>query len=283
MKKITALGLTFVLIFAFAACGKKDGKSDLPSRNFNQQEIVNTELVTNENGEAVTDSSGEAVTVTEIHTELITEPESLSANPEEWTDEEIVAFYKSAAIKTHSKTSSVQTMTLSEMVVNNGDGTLGKAVDMAMPFITDALEKNSKEFEGITGGFNNLTLSDTQSVKAYKSGKYTVIEMTMKEQTDGVHGDTYSGTVGHAISVVGDLSVVQAEFPMFEIDFENADMKLHYSNPTLKVKINEDGIIEKGTWSYTVDIDVKNLKIEFITVKEAYGSVDYVITVGGGF
>lgn len=283
MKKLIALVSAFVLIFAFAACGKKDDKSDLPSRNFNQQEIVNTELVTDKNGEAVTDSSGEAVTVTEIHTELITEPQSLSANPEEWTDEEIVAFYKSAALKTHSKTSSVQTMTLSEMVVNNGDGTLGKAVDMAMPFITDALEKNSKEFDGITGGFNNLTLNDTQSVKAYKSGKYTVIEMRMKEQTDGVHGDTYSGTVGHAISVVGDLSVVQAEFPMFEIDFENADMKLHYSNPTLKVKINEDGIIEKGTWSYTVDIDVKNLKIEFITVKEAYGSVDYVITVGGGF
>lgn len=283
MKKFVAIATVFALIFAFAACSKKDDKSNQPSRNLNQQEIVVHETVTDESGEMVTDSSGEAVTVTEIHTELITEPQSLAANPEEWSDEEIVAYYKSAALKSHSRTTSTQTMTLSEMVVNNGDGTLGKAVDMAMPIITDALEKNSTEFEGITGGFNNLTVDDTQSVKAYKSGNYTIIEMTLKEQTDGVHGDMYSGTVGHAISVVGDLSVVQEEFPMFEIDFENADMKLHYVNPTLKVKINEDGIIEKGTWSYTVDIDVENLKIEFVTVDTAYGSVDYVIKVGGGF
>ena len=141
----------------------------------------------------------------------------------------------------------------------------------------------STEFEGITGGFNNLSLSDTESVKAYKSGEYTVIEMTLKEQTDGVHGDMYSGTVGHGISVVGDLAVVQQEFPMFEIDFENAEMELHYTDPTIKVKINEDGIIEKGTWSYTVNIDVENLDIEFITVDTAHGSVDYVIKVGGGF
>lgn len=283
MKKFIAITTVFALIFAFAACGKKDDKSDLTTRNVNQQEIVVHETVTDKSGEMVTDNSGEAVTVTEIHTEFITEPQSLSANPEEWTDEEIIAYYKSSALKSNSRTTSTQTMSLTEMVVNNGDGTLAKAVEFAKPFMIDALEKNSTEFEGITGGFNNLTLSDTESVKAYKSGKYTVIEMTLKEQTDGVHGDMYSGTVGHAISVVGDLSVVQEELPMFDIYFDNADMKLHYVNPTLKVKINEDGIIEKGTWSYTVNISVKNLKVEFITVDSGYGSVDYVIKVGGGF
>ena len=283
MKKYIALATVFALIFAFAACSKKNDKVTQPSRNLNLQEVVVNETVTDANGELVTDNSGEAVTVTEIHTEIITEPQSLSNNPEDWSDEEIIAYYKSSALKTHDKTTSTQTMTLDEMVVNEGDGTLAKAVDFVMPFITDALEKNSTEFEGITGGFNNLSLSDTESVKAYKSGEYTVIEMTLKEQTDGVHGDMYSGTVGHGISVVGDLAVVQQEFPMFEIDFENAEMELHYTDPTLKVKINEDGIIEKGTWSYTVNIYVENLDIEFITVDTAHGSVDYVIKVGGGF
>lgn len=282
MKKIIALISVLALAISLVACNKK-GETPETTRNFNQQEIVSAELVTDENGEAVTDNSGEAVTVTEIYTELITEPSSLSTNPEEWSTEEIVAFYKSAAVKSFDKTKSTQTMVLNEMIVNDGDGTLAKAVELAMPFISDALEKNSKEFDGITGGFNNLVVSDVQSAKAYKSGKYTVVEMRMKEQTDGVHGDMYSGTVGHAISVVGDLSVVQDEFPMFEIDFENSDFKLRYINPVLKVKINKDGIIEKGTWSYTVEIDVRNLKIEFITVDHGYGKVDYDITVGGGF
>ena len=70
---------------------------------------------------------------------------------------------------------------------------------------------------------------------------------------------------------------------MFDIDFENADFSMRYTNPVLKVKINEDGIIEKGTWSYTVEINIKNLKVEFITVDTGYGKVDYEITVGGGF
>lgn len=282
MKKIIALATVFALIFTFAAC-KKDDKKEQPSRNMAQQEVVVHENVTDASGEIVTDAHGEAVTVTEIHTELITEPQSLSANPEEWTIEEIVAYYKSSALKSHETAKSTQTMTLTEMVVNNGDGTLAKAVEFATPFMTDALENNSTEFDGITGGFNNLVVSDVQSARAYKSGNYTVIEMTMKEQTDGLHGDTYSGTVGHAISVVGDISVVQEELPMFDIGFEDAEFSMHYTNPVLKVKINEDGIIEKGTWSYTVEINIKNLKVEFITVDTGYGKVDYEITVGGGF
>ena len=73
------------------------------------------------------------------------------------------------------------------------------------------------------------------------------------------------------------------------LDFENADIKLHYKEPTLKVKINKDGIIEKGTWSYTIKIDVANLHVAAVRlpieamVESAYGSVGYVITVGGGF
>ena len=282
MKKTIALITVFVLLFSFAAC-KKDDNTKTTTRNMQQQEIVVHETVTDENGELVTDSHGETVTVTEIHTELITEPQSLSGNPEEWTIDEIVAYYKSSALKSHGTAKSTQTMTLTEMVVNNGDGTLAKAVEFVTPFMTNALENNSTEIDGITGGFNNLVASDVKSARAYKSGNYTVIEMTMKEQTDGLHGDTYSGTVGHAISVVGDISVVQEELPMFDIDFDNADFSMHYMNPILKVKINEDGIIEKGTWSYTVEIDLKNLKVEFVTVDTGYGKVDYVITVGGGF
>lgn len=285
MKKLIALIMVFSLLFAFASC--KDSR----------EEPQNTpEVVTDSAVETVTNNSGEVVTMTANSTEVsvsagetttgattvVTESTAALSDPSTWTDEEIVAFYKNAAINSKSK-KSIQKMTLEEMVVNDGDGVLGNFIEWITPIFIKALEDNSTEFDGITGGYEKLVLSDTTSVKAYKSGEYTVVEMTMKEQTDGIHGDPFSGTVGHAISVVGDISSVQEALPKLDVDFENADIKLRYTNPTLKVKINKDGIIEKGTWSYDVDVTVKNLRIEFITVESGYGTVGYLITTGGGF
>lgn len=292
MKKLLAILMVFSMLFAFASC--KDNTED-PAKT--------PEIVTDQNGETVTDEYGETVTKAagdentdasseEISSSQSSTEESTAAltDPSTWTKEEIVAFYKNAAAKSKN-VKSTQTMTMSEMVVNDGDGLLGTMLEWATPILKSILAENSTEFDGITGGYKNLVASDVASAKAYKSGEYTVVEMTMVEQTDGVHGDTYSGTVGHAISVVGDVSVNvgNALADYFVIDFENSDLTLKYSNPTLKVKINKNGIIEKGTWSYTVDVDLKNLKIAGanvpleVNVKSGYGSVDYNITVGGGF
>lgn len=295
MKKLTAILTAFIMLFALASC----------TDNNSGEENKQTEVVTDNKGEAVTNSSGETVTkIIEETTlpdstaaesttvpETTVPPVSLSSdNPAEWTTEEIVEFYKTAAINSKGKAKSTEYKNLEEMVVNNGDGVLGTFVEWATPFLVKALEDSQVEFDGITGGYENLAVSDVQSAKAYKSGAYTVVEMKMKEQTDGLHGDRYSGTVGHAISVVGDISSVEeALAEWFEIDFENCKIALRYTEPTLKVKINNDGVIEKGTWSYTIKIDVSNLKIAAVrlpievVVDSAYGTVGYVITVGGGF
>ncbi len=286
MKKTVAILLVFTLAFAFAACGKK---GDAPAvtqatrGDLNMQEVVITEALTDAQGEVVTQQGGEAVIVTEIHTEPITEPESLAADPEQWSKEEIIAFYKSSAIKSHPDATSTQTMELDHMIVNNGDGALGFFVKMADPIIKKALAKNSTSYGGITGGFNNLAVEDAASLKAYKSGEYTVIEMQMKEQTDGTYGSPFDGSVGHAISVLGNVSTAVAEFPDFKIDFENADIKVRYSEPTVKVKINKDGIIERGTWSYMANVDIKHIDISGIMVDTADAAIFYEIKVGGGF
>ncbi len=293
MKRIFALSMVFLMLFMFVSC--KENGSETGTQ---------TEIVTDEHGETVTNEAGEALTeivtvpgTTEKSTdEASTTPETTaqavtlpSADPSSWTDEEIVAFYKAAAIKSKPAVKSIQKMTLREMVVNEGDGLLGALVEMITPFLISALEDSSTEFQGITGGYEKIELSDLTSVKAYNSGEYTVVEMTMKEQIDGAHGDLHSGTVGHSISVVGDLAVVEEALPNFEIRFDEADIKLHYKNPKLKVKINKDGIIEKGTWTYEVYITVANLYVGgrrlplSATVDSAYGTVDYIITVGGGF
>lgn len=284
MKKIVALLLTFIMLVLFASCNNESPDPAPTEKNDSYSETQSP---------AVSDVANNAETTGEILLETsanTSEPTAGiptvpadEADPSKWTDEQIIEFYKKAADKTNPTAKSTQVMVLEELIINDGDGALGFFLKILEPAIASVIKKNALEFDGITGGFGALTTSDTKSIKAYKSGKYTVVEMTMKDQTDDIHADQYAGTVGHAITVLGDISRVLAEFPQFDVDVENADIAIHYVNATLKVKINENGIIEKGTWKYTCDPEIKNLDISGIVIKKADAKIDYIITVGGGF
>lgn len=282
MKKAIALFTVLLLTVSFASCGKNDTNEPIEttdgfSGEYVSDEAVNaeTDIFTQEN--PVSESSPDS---SEAASETATEN---TVDPSQWTNEEIIEFYKAAAEKTNPKAKSKQIMVLEELIINDGGGALGFFTKILEPAIASVIEKNELEFDGITGGFGALTADDAQSIKAYKSGEYTVVEMTMKPQTDPIHADQYAGTVGHAITVLGDIGRVIAEFPQFNVDVENADITIRYVNATVKVKINKDGYIEKGTWKYTCDPEIKNLKISGITFKKADAKIDYIITVGGGF
>ncbi len=207
----------------------------------------------------------------------------LSANPAEWSKEEIVAVYKNAASKSHPVVESSQIMLMPKLIVNDGDGALGAFLKMINPVIQTVLESNATTYGGITGGYTKMVPEDVQSAKAYKDGDHIVIELLMVEQTDGIYGDFQGGSVGHAINVLGNVATAVEQFPAFDIKFEEADIKVHYKNPTVKVRINKDGIIEKGTWSYESLIYIRELKINSIMINKADAQIDYIITVGGGF
>lgn len=304
MKKIIALLTVPGLLLSFAACNKEKpaepitNATQMNENEINQleEELFGTTVPTTETTTAVDETTTNVTTETDKTTTAAPDEtttalpsNTLSDNPAEWSKEQIIKYYKLAAAKSSNVTSK-KTMVMKELVVNEGDGLLAKFVDMATPLFKDALAKNSTEFTGITGGYSNLVSSDIKSAKAYKSGNYTVIEMTMVEQVDGAHGQEKEGTVGHAISVVGDLAVIEENLPMFDIDFENSETKIKYANPTVKVKINnQTHQIEKGTWSYDVNVDIKNLYIKNlrlpieVTIKSGRGSVEFNVTVGGGF
>lgn len=250
-------------------------------------------VIDEETGEIISDSDDSSISDVggadapsddeEVKAEETTPDRELPANPAEWTKAEIVNYYKKAC-NNSKDVKSVQKMTLRDnFTVKLDNEAWNFAIDIAMPIIRAALKANSTEFDGITGGYNDLVPSDVKSAKAYKDGKDTIIEMTLVEQKDDAYGDTFKGTVGHGISVVGNIAVVADNFPEWYIGFDTAFIELHYKNPVLKVRINEKGVIEKGTWSYVVHITVKDLLIEKVTLKEASGDVDYVITTGGGF
>lgn len=209
--------------------------------------------------------------------------DEISDDPSQWSKEQIVYMYKQAATKSHDTAESSQTMSMPTMIVNDGDGALGFFINMVKPVIDSVIEKQATTYGGITGGYKNLVPSDVDTAKAYKEGNYTIIEMRMVEQTDGLYGDAQSGTVGHAINVLGNVATAVEQFPDFDIKYEEADIKIHYADPIVKVRINENGMIEKGTWSYMSKIDIKHLAIGSVMVDKAYAEIEYVIVVGGGF
>lgn len=282
MKRTVALLIALLMLMLTACSGNNENISPSESGSFSEFSEEN-----------ISESSTDLV-ITEDNTQAVSvkseedENESTSVtngadNPSDWTKEEIIDFYKKAASKSNPNAKSTQVMVLNELVINDGDGALGFFIKILEPAIASVVKKNAFDFDGITGGFANLTVDDAQSIKAYKSGDGTIVEMIMKPQTDGVHGKEYEGSVGHAITVLGDVSKVLAEFPQFEVDLDNADVDVHYVNPTVKVKINKDGIIEKGSWQYTCDPEIRNITISGITIRKADAKIDYIITVGGGF
>ena len=289
---VLAFLLAFVLVFGVIAVGKSTvSKSsentgnntsvntpDEPTNTPGGPELIPGGPVDEEVGGEVTDENNEST-----NKEPSTPQRELPEDPKEWTKEEVVAFYKAAAKKS-TGVKSVQKMEMNNgMNVKINNSALEFVIGLAEPVIKMALKNNSIEFDGITGGYNSLVPSDAQSAKAYKEGDYTVVEMVMVEQTDDAYGDTFKGTVGHAISVVGNIAVVADNFPNWTINFKDAFVELKYVDPVVKVKINKDGVIEKGTWSYYVHVHVKGLQIETIVVEDATTVIDYVITTGGGF
>jgi hypothetical protein len=111
----------------------------------------------------------------------------------------------------------------------------------------------------------------------------------MKEQTDHGDGKMYEGTVGHAISVVGDIDSVIGQFSGLGMQAKIADKDctLQYVTPVVKVTINSNGVIINGTWSYVVNITLNNLEIKAlgitVPVKKATSVVDFYVILNGGF
>lgn len=303
MKKIIAVLLALLMMFVFVACGGNNDDTpttDVNTENTTDDQAVNSgdvdveEPSTDENTseEPSTDENGEEPSTEKTddkndsenkEDESTTVKEEIPADPAKWSKEQIVEYYKQSAIKTHPTAKSSQTMELAKLVVNDGDGALNFFLNMIKPAISTVIKNNSTTYNGLTGGFKNLQASDVKSAKAYKQGNYTVVELYMVEQTDGMYGDAQSGTVGHAINVLGNIATAVDQFPQFDIKYKEADITVRYANPTVKVKINDKGIIEKGTWSYDADVKIRHLEISGIMVNKADAIMKYVIVVGGGF
>ncbi len=294
IKRISAIVLLFVMLFAFSGCNGEDEENisqETTTQNVTQETVE--EKATDEDVTEETTSSDEKVTVENEET-TITDDETTSSvkkeetakkpvSSDEWTKEKIVETYKNAAKESNASAKSAQKISLKKISVNNGE--FEGFFDFIMPIMSKLLANNSKETTGITGGYKNLTASDIATAKAYKVGNNTAIEMVMCEQVSGPSDDALSGSVGHVITAVGDIGAVVKQLKDLGIPLElsEKDTKIYYTKPVVKVLINSDGEIVKGTWKYTVEIRMDNYKAFGKDVDTTSVIMDNAITVNGGF
>ena len=294
IKRLTAIVLSFVMLFLLSGCNGDDGEKTLQETT--TQSVTQETAEEKVTDEAVTEektSSDEKVTVENEDTTITDEETTSSVKKEEttkksvssdeWTKEKIAEVYKNAAKKSNATAKSSQKISLKKISVNNGE--FEGFFDFIMPIMSKLLANNSKDTTGITGGYKNLTASDIANAKAYKVGDNTAIEMVMCEQVSGPSDDALSGSVGHAITAVGDIGAVVTQLKDLGIPLElsDKDTKIYYTKPVVKVLINSEGEIVKGTWKYTVEIRMDNYKAFGKAVDTTSVIMDNAITVNGGF
>lgn len=311
MKRILAAAAALVFVLSMAACGSKDNNNEADSTTAADSvvteatpatdDISATDLNTDVTAADVTEQDIAEPDVSEVASQDVPEPgapteasseaaesTTVVAGDEKKTPEtveEIVEFYKAAATETNkSKINAKDTMTL--VSLDGGSGLVGGLVSAFEPIAKKALAKNSGPVDHVTGGFQNLTAADVKSAKATTSadGKYTNVRIDLKEQTDGMYGKSKEGHVGHGISILDGVQKAIDELNGVTVDTSQGDIKLHYNNAFIDVKIdNATGKIVSGKWHYQVNISIVNVKAKIgilsATLNDAKGVVEYQVTL----
>lgn len=290
-KKIFAAVVAMTLVFLLTSC-KGENTNDL-----SQESTTAYYNIVSENGVAG-DLATEAVTGNDsVVTEAVNQSGSQTTSAEatasstqaenittetydetkDWTTEKIVEEYKNAARKSNSTAKTSQKIDLKKISLNNGE--YDKFFSVVMPIISKFLDSNSTEKVGITGGFENLVPEDVSSARAYKENGNIVLEMQMADQVSGPKEDALSGSVGHAITAVGDISIVINDLSDrgLPLELSEEDTSIHYTNATVKVAINSNGEIVSGMWRYTVDIRMNNFKAFGKNLEKASVLMDNII------
>ena len=269
-KRLLSFLTCLLIVFSLTSC-KSNETADVLQENTTLdyltnapvvETVYNTEVpvvVTTENNIQNTTQSAVSEVTTNIEKVETTEAYDEYSN---WSKARIVEQYKNAAQKSSATAKSQQKIIMKDLKINGGENE--KMMSFIKSIITKFLESNSTEINGITGSYENLVADDVNSAKAYKVSNGVAIEMLMNEQTSGTKEDENSGSVGHAISTIGDISDIVKDLNdrglSIELSENEEDTKIYYTNPTINVVINDNGEIVSGTWNCTVTISMDNLK-----------------------
>ncbi|MCQ2462915.1 MAG: hypothetical protein MJ177_05860, partial [Clostridia bacterium] len=195
--------------------------------------------------------------------------------PETWNIQQIIDCYKAGMQKTDD-TYDCSTDQKMQLV-----GKLpGKAAAISGP-VNLAMKLGSQPFNALTGGYWDLVPDDLISADAHTDGKYTVINLYPKEQTDGPGADEHEGTTGHVVNVVQGiddfLAYVEENFGILNASYTQEGVVIHYRDAYAKdVKINnETGEMESGTWGYIIDLSIDDASLLGISLDGFKTTIQY--------
>ncbi len=180
----------------------------------------------------------------------------------EWSEEQIIDYYVSAAKKTDETAVTKDSFTVDYIDDREENSTFDKITPLYQSMLGDTVY----EYSGITGDFEKLTVDDCESVSAYKKGRYIAVDIVLKDQTDSVQNeDVFVNTISHGISIMENEKAIfdVLDEEGFVTDISEGDIILDYTDAAFSVRINSDGYIKKGVWSYYIDIAVENLVMGF--------------------
>ncbi len=298
MKKILALLLAAVMVFAFAACGGKteddttttttdlfadfeDDTTAAPAEDTTAAPAAEdttaapADATTAPAAEDTTAAAGESTTAAESTT-------APSAGLNSTNAEEVVAYYNAAVKKTNDSKKAPKghsTMKLDGEIT--GDGAIGTILQFLSPAAEKALAKNSVETDYIPGK-GMLKASDVTKAQASSKNGVTTIVIQLKDQTDGPKVESTEGPVGRGIGTLGNIDKALSELGA-EITEGKDTVKLTYTNAYIKCTINEStGMVTGGTWHYLVKIFVGDAKAKLgisANLKNLKAAVDYTVSI----
>ncbi len=271
MIKILSVVFWILIILTFSGC--KSTPADSNTDNAHQITTASTQSTASNNADNTTNQA-------------IQTPDNTSSQVEAPLSKvEIINTYINAAKMTTSSVVSVQKISLNDIIINDGSGFANSIIKMVKPVISTVVSANSTEFNGITGGYANMSESDVKTAELKTNGTKKSLKLTMNEQTDTVNTDINSGSVGHAISVIGDLSSVMGQLSDSGLPLEISDenISMTYKNAYVNVTIDESGKIINGTWFYTVTINLTDFSVAGSTVDKTSVEILNTITFNNGF
>ena len=173
IKRAFSILISALMLISLCSCGDGDS-SDTVKESSTLAIAEESESYTEE----ITDTT-ENTDNTQVSASVVSE---IFDDPADWSKEQIVEIYKAAAEKSNATAVSDQKITLTSISVNNGQ--YEGLFDFITPIMSKLLANNSKQKDGITGGFRNLTVSDVKPMT-------NIIILTAASQTTVF--DNFSG------------------------------------------------------------------------------------------
>lgn len=282
VKRTLAVILSVIMLFSLVACQKDDDADENQGSTTTTTTMAFDEDITvNTTSPATQPSDSSALSDENPTSAESTQP--VSDNPADWNTAQVIDFYKKAASKSNSSATSEQVVTIAEISVN--DGEYEGLFNFVTPIMSKLLENNTQPKQGITGGYSYLSEADVKSAKAYRDGDKTIVEINLKDQVAGPKEDAMSGSVGHGVTAVGDISVVVDEMKDLGLPLELSDTntKIYYTGAQIKVVVDSNRNIVNGTWFYRASIKLTDYKAFGKPVNSTCVVLDNKITVNGGF